>query len=861
MQARAYLRQMARESRGSRARLIFFIVCLAVGVAAVVAVAGLTSSLELGIRREARQLLAADLAMRGRGPLPEEVDRLLAERPELEQARIKEMVSVVAAPPEANGLPGQSQVVELKAVAGDYPFYGELELDPAGRLMDRLDAQSVAVAPDLPPRLGVSVGQKILIGGQPFRIAALVRNEPDRGADAFTLGPRVFLSAEGLARADLERFGSQVSHRRLLKTPSEWGNDELASLAEELRGYSPEGAGAFRVETYAEAQPALRQGLRQVDRYLSLLALMSLLLGGVGVAQTTRSWLDSRTDSMAILRSIGFRPIEVTGLYLGQTLVLGLVGSAVGVALGTAVQRVAPILLGDLLPATLELQIWQPGPALRGMALGTGIALIFSLSPLAAIRRVSPLRVLRRDVEPLPQGGWSRILTVVLLIAGVWLAATAQARSPLLGLLFTGGIFLVTVVLALGAVGLVKLTATLLARLPRGRGTWRGRVWVRYGIAAIARPGSGTVGAIVAVGLGVVLLLAVALVERTLRRELTPELELRAPTAFMIDVQPDQWQGVNALLDSEGASRVQSVPVVTARLLKLDGRNVRDIAESEERDGDARWALTREQRLTYVDRLPEDNRIVESSGEGDELWSDPEVGEISVELDFARDLGVEVGTELIFDIQGVELPLRVTSLRSVDWRTFDINFFLVAEPEALAGAPHTRLATAKLPPDTEQDIQNRLAAEFPNVTLIQIGKLLAQVREVLARLARGVQFLGAFTVLAGIAILAGAISAATLRRSRELALLKTLGMTRRGVAAMLAVEFGLLGLVSGGLGVVGGTVLARTVVRSGMDLGWSFEAGPVAVALLVSVLLTALTGVVASVRALQARPIEVLRSE
>jgi putative ABC transport system permease protein len=623
------------------------------------------------------------------------------------------------------------------------------------------------------------------------------------------------------------------------------------------------------VETFAEAQPALRQGLRQVDRYLSLLALLSLLLGGVGVAQTTRSWLDGRTDSMAILRSLGFRPREVTGLYLGQTLALGFLGSAVGVALGIAVQRVVPLLLGDLLPATLELQVWQPGPSLRGLALGTGTALLFSLSPLAAIRRVPPLKVLRRDVEPLPASRWGRALTMSGLLVGVWAAAAAQARSALLGLQFAAGLALVTAILALGALALVKLVARLLAGLPRQRtrridgsrpagSSLGGRVWLRHGIAAIARPGAGTVGAIVAVGLGVVLLLAVALVERTLRRELTPELELRAPTAFMIDIQPDQWQGVNALLATEGASRVQSVPVITARLLRIDGREVGELAEEEGRDGDARWALTREQRLTYMDALPEDNRIL--SG-GPELWSDPEVGEVSVEQDFARDLGVGVGSRLVFDIQGVELPLTITSVRSVDWRTFDINFFLVVEPEALAGAPNTRLATAKLPPEREQVVQDRLAAEFPNVTLIQIGKLLAQIREVLGRLARGVQFLGAFTVLAGIVILAGAISAATIRRSRELALLKTLGMTRRGVAAMLAVEFALLGLVAGALGTVGGVLLGRTVITVGMDLGWSFEPGPVGLAILASVVLTALTGVLASTRALQARPIEVLRSD
>lgn len=849
MRARHFIRQLIRESRGSRGRLGFFVVCLAVGVAAVVAVAGLAASLELGIRREARQLLAADLALQGRAPLPVAVDEYLAGRPEIEQARIKEMVSVVALPPSETGSPGKSQVVELKVVDGDYPFYGRLELEPAGRLSDLLTETRVVVAVDLPRRLGISSRDTLLIGGAAFEIAGVVVREPDRGVDAFTLGPRVFISEAGLERSDLERFGSRVAHRRLLKTPAEAGADELAQLAEDLRELSPEGVGAFQVETYAEAQPALREGLAQVGSYLSLLALLSLLLGGVGVAQTTRAWLDSRTDAMAILRALGYRPREVTALYLGQTLALGLVGSACGVLLGLAVQRVAPVLLGDLLPATLELRAWQPGPILRGLALGTTTALIFSMAPLAAVRRVSPMRVLRKDAEPLPGSRWVQALTACVLLLGIWAAAAAQARSAWMGLLFTAGIGGIAAVLGLAALAVVGL----LARLPRRLSG--GRVWMRHGLAAVARPGSGAVSAVVAVGLGAVLLIAVVLVERTLRRELTPELEQRAPTAFLIDIQPDQWLGVDRLLTTGGATRVQSVPVVTARLLRIDGRDVGTIADAEGYDRDRRWALTREQRLTYLDRLPADNRIVAGA-----LWSDPERGEVSVEEDFARDLGVELGSELLFDVQGVEVPLAVTSLRSVDWRTFDINFFLVVESEALAGAPHYRIATARLPAGHEQPVQDRLAADFPNVTLIEIGELLAKVRTVLARLAAGVQFLGLFTVLAGIAILAGAVSASTLRRSRELALLKTLGMTRKEVGAMLGLEFALLGLVSGLLGAAGGTLLAHTVITYGMELPWHFEAIPTVAAVLATIILTALTGVAASGRALQARPVEVLRS-
>lgn len=266
--------------------------------------------------------------------------------------------------------------------------------------------------------------------------------------------------------------------------------------------------------------------------------------------------------------------------------------------------------------------------------------------------------------------------------------------------------------------------------------------------------------------------------------------------------------------------------------------------------------MTREQRLTYMNRLPEDNEIVAGA-----LWADPERAEVSVEKDFADDLGVGLGDRLTFDVQGVPLDLWVTSLRTVDWGTFGINFFLVVEPGVLEDAPQQRLAVARLPPGREQAVQDRLAAGFPNVTLLRLREILEKIVAVLDRIGLAVGFLGGFTVLAGVAILAGAVSAAASRRGGEVALLKTLGFTRAGVAAAFAVEQAVIGLVAGSIGAVGGTLLAWAVLTRGMEMGWQFDPLPVALALVGTVLLTAVAGVAASARALARRPIEVLREE
>jgi putative ABC transport system permease protein len=382
------------------------------------------------------------------------------------------------------------------------------------------------------------------------------------------------------------------------------------------------------------------------------------------------------------------------------------------------------------------------------------------------------------------------------------------------------------------------------------------RPWLRYGLAALQRPGAATSGAIVALGLGMLVVLAMFLVERrldeTLRRELPPD----APSAFLIDIQPDQWPGVEALLAREHATHTGSVPMVTARLAAVDGKTAEELLrEIPEERGDLRWALRREQRLTYREELPEDNRVVAG-----ELWSDPEAAEVSVEQDFAELIGVGVGSVLTFDVQGVALDLKVTTVRTVDWGTFDLNFYLVAEPGVLEEAPQRRVAATRLPDGREQEVQDALVAEFPNVTVIRTREVLEKIAAMLSKLGLGVRLLGLLTVFAGLAILAGAIGAEAVRRGAEVALLKTLGMTRRQIVATFATEYALIGLVAGVLGAAGGGVLAYFVLTRGMEIPWRTGVLDFPAAVAVTVALAVAAGLLASLGALEKRPVEVLRS-
>ncbi len=834
----------AREVRGLGMRLVFFVASLAVGVAAVVAVAGLGEATRSSVRTQARELLAADLAVSSRRPLPDGVAQVVAAAGG-EMVEVRELATVAVA--EASG---RSRLVELKAVGPGYPYYGVLRVEPARPLAELLGTDGAVAAPETLAQLGLAVGDRVLVGGKAFTVTATLVDEPDRSLGPFTLGPRLLIGLDGLARTDLVALGSRVGFRALVRMPPA---ADLAGLARRIRAL-PDGAW-LRVRTASDAQPAVSRGISRVERYLGLVALLSLLIGGVGVAQTVRSWLATRLDAIAVLRCLGVTTGEVTALYLGQTAVLGLAASLLGGLAGIAVEAAAPRLVGSVLPL-LAVDPWLPGPWLRGLAIGLGVAVLFGAPPLLAARRVPPIRVLRRSVDPIPLGRLTRALVGLGLVVGVAGLAYAQTGDATLAATFTGALMVSVAALAVAARAVVAgLTRLPLDRLP---------LVLRHGLAGLARPGADTVASVVALGLGVLVVLTMSLVERRLTAQLDAELPRGAPSLFFVDVQPDQWPGLEGILTSEGAAGVDSAPVVMARLREVDGRSVeseslREQAREEDggdgrQDRENRWALTREQRLTYGAELPPDNTLVAGH-----WWDDAAPNEVSIEEDYARSIGAGLGSVLRFDVQGVPVELVVTSLRRVEWRTFRINFFLIVKPGVLDAAPQWRLVAATVPRAAEQPLQDRVAARFPNVTVIPVRAVLEKISAVLDRLGLGVRLLGGFTVLAGIAILGGAASASAARRGREVALLKAVGCTRRQVAAAFAVEYAVTGLVAGLIGAAGGSLAAWAVVTRGLELSWRLDPGALTTAMALAVVLATVAGLAVSVRALSRRPIEVLR--
>ncbi|MDF1837554.1 MAG: FtsX-like permease family protein, partial [Planctomycetota bacterium] len=792
-----------------------------------------------------RELLAGDVKVTSRAALPDWLDAKILERQPVAVVTTTELATMIAAPSKSEGQPGSSRLVELKATDSGYPLYGTLLTEPSGISIGDLADDEILAASELCAALGLSLGDVLQIGGQDFRLRGQLMSEPDRLDFGMTLGPRVFLTTSGLERTELVEFGSRVKYGRLVQVSAEESAGDLKAWKRALRSQGDSSA-RLRVSTHREGQPGVERSLRNVERYLGLVALLSLLLGGVGVAQVVRVWIEERTQAVAIQRSLGLRPKDILQLYMVQVLVLACVASLIGCLLGLSMPAVAAKVAPEFIDPTVAFA--RPWPILlRGLGLGVAIAMLFAIGPLTAIYKVSPALVLRAQAAPLGIPKWVKLIVALFLLTGIFAAAAVQADSAGVGAAFSLGLLVLVGILILGA----RAAMWIATHIPRG---WAG-LYLRHGLSSLARPGAGTTATIVALGLGVHVIASLLLVEGRLSRELKDGVPADAPSVFLVDVQPDQWTGVQELFQGHAASNVDSTPVCMARLASIDGRPVREIAKDREgRRGRAKWVLTREQRLTWQSEMAPSNKLVAGR-----WFQEDDLREVSLEQRFAEDLGATLGTRLTFDLQGLPVEFVVTSLREVDWVSFSINFFLVVEPGSLEGAPFAYLASARVDPAEEQSMQDALVAGFPNVTLLRLGPMLEKVSGVLERVAMGVRVLGWVAVLSGLAILAGAVAAGGLRRKREVALQKTLGMTRGGVALFLGVEYATVGLVAGICGTVAAYALAWGFLEQQLNLAHELNWFWFPIFVVGSALIAALCGLLSSLRALATKPAVSLR--
>lgn len=834
------LRMVRRESRGRR-RLAVYMAAISLGVAALVAINGFRANLDQSVREQARGILGADLSLSSRRPLPDSIRAVLdtAEASGVSVSYVTTFASMAFVPT------GQSppRLVQVRAITGPYPYYGAVRTEPEEMWLTFRDGRRALVDPAVLIQLDASVGDTIRLGETSFEIAGVVTNVPGDVGIQTAIGPRVFIPAEYLEATGLLRYGSLARYQAYLEIPA----------AVELERFLIRNQALFQrhqvgFDTADDQQRELSSALDRLARFLGLVGLAALLLGGVGVASAVHVYVRERLDSVALLRCLGARQNTVFTLYLVQAAMLGALGAAVGAVLGLAVQASLPRVLGDFLPLDVTTSISWPAVA-TGFGIGIGVAVLFALLPLLQVRNVPPLRTLRRDTEPGRTAWTSRLLVLGALGLSIVGLSVWQAPRRDMGLAFALAIAVTVAVL--------WLTAVLLTYATRRFFPARARYVVRQGVANLFRPRNQTVAVTLALGFGVFLVGTLYVVQRNLVDQLSLDQSPNRPNLVMFDVQADQRDGVVSLLEEHDLPVLQTTPIITARIAALNGRSVDSLLADTGGWRRNRWALRREYRNTYRDTVVTSEVI--TAGRWWDAAADG-LPRISMEQDIADDLGLAVGDRVTWDIQGVRIETQIASLRRVNWARFEPNFFVVFEPGPLDRAPQTFVVLTRGEDDRSRGFfQRDLVRAFPNVSAVDLTLLQRTVDTVLSRVTLAIRFMAMFSIAAGLVMLVGAIATSRFQRLRESVLLKTLGARASQVRGILITEYFALGILGGLAGVLLAAVAGYGAIVWMFQMPFRLPALPLTVFWLGTAVLTTVVGGLLGRDALRKPPLAMMR--
>ena len=865
-----------RDSRASRRRLVLFSFSVVLGIAALVAIGSLGANLERAIDEQAKGLLGADLIITGRNPLSEaaqqRVDGLGGE-----QAREVSFSSMMAFP-TANNL---TRLVNVRATEGAYPFFGDFTTVPADAPAKlRAGGNVTIVEESLLRQFNANVGDPVKLGNSTFTVVGALQKLPgESSALSATVAPRALIPRPALEATGLTERNVLIRHRTMLKLPP----TVLPETVERdmRREFRNEGLG---YDTVAERRRNLGRALDNIENFLGLVGFVALFLGAIGVASAIHVYVRQKIPTVAVLRCLGASARQAFSVYLVQGIALGLFGAIVGAALGLIIQVVLPNLLKDMLPFEVAFFIDWPA-VIRGMSAGLVICLLFTLLPLLAVRRVSPLVAIRSAVVEKTGGTdpWriAILVFIVLAVAGFAVWQTGRWRD---GLGFTAALAVSFGLLA----GLAKLVAWAARR-------WQPRGWpyvMRQGLANLYRPNNRTVLLLVSLGLGTFLMLTLFLTRTMLLKEIEFSGGGGRPNLLLFDIQDDQVDALKTMAAAEGAPVQVHAPIITMKIASINGRPVEELirqsrsrpegspeagpdgppgAKADEREparGKAEgaqrlpgWTLRREYRSTYRGQLEGTERLVSGTFVG-KVAPGEAVVPVSMEEGLVKEMGLKLGDEIAWDVQGVPIRSKLGSVRAVEWRRLEPNFFVVFPEGVLEPAPKFHVAAVRAEnSDHSARVQRALVAAFPNVTAIDLALVLETVDSIFTRVAFVVNFMAAFTVLTGIIVLAGSVMTGRFQRIRETVLLRTLGATRRQLFRIQLVEYTILGvlasMVGGALSVLGSGLLAKFVFR----ITPSVPVGLLLLGATAVCVVTVVTGMLTSRGVANHPPLEILRQE
>jgi len=837
-----------RESRTARRRLLLYMSSISLGVAALVAIDSFASNVTDSVREQSRALLGGDVAFGARqGTFTPRADSLLDS---LAATGVRFARQTTFASMGLVERTAGTRLVQVRAVTPGYPFYGTVTTAPAGRWAQLQNGPNALVDQSLLISLDARVGDTLTLGYAKFAIIGQLVSVPGDPGISATIGPRVFIPAAYVDSTKLLGFGSRADYEAFAKLPE--GSDPATWLAPLRPRFE---RNRVRARTVVENEVNLTESIDQLSDFLGVVGLVALLLGGIGVASGVHAFVARKIDTVAVLRCLGATSRQVLIIYVLQAAVMGLVGAAVGAALGVAIQYALPFTIRDFLPVDVQVSL-APKAILVGLALGVWVAMVFALRPLLALRNVSPLQALRRDLDGVPfRSGlrdWPRVLVNVALAASVVLLAASRSPTLKTAVWMSGGIAAVLLVLLLSAVVLSALARRVL------RAGWP--YVVRQGVANLYRPANQTRAVVLSLGFGAFLITTLYLVQGNLLRQFDLTTAASRGNLLFFDVQDDQDEGVQQLVRQGGYEVIQSTPIVTMRVKSVGGQTVAQMQADTTRRGGA-WAFRREYRSTYRDSMQSSETLVSGKwfGKTPVVDSQP-TAEVSLEQGVAKELRAKLGDVIVWDVQGVEIPTRLTSMRDVNWARFEPNFFAVFGPGALEQAPKQFVLLTNVPDGASAArVQRTVVQRFPNVSAIDLSIVRKTISEIVERVSMAIRFLAVFSLAMGIPVLFSAVAATRRERVREGVLLKTLGATQGQIRRILFSEYALLGVLGSLTGMVLSFGGAWALLRFVFHRPFTPATGPALLIAAAMVLLTVLIGVLSGRDVFRTTPMAALR--
>ncbi|WP_306149725.1 MULTISPECIES: ABC transporter permease [unclassified Roseibium] len=843
---RLALRFALRELRGGLKGFYIFIACIALGVAAISGVTSVSSALTEGISQEGQAILGGDLSFRLVHRQVNEDERSYIDS----LGAVSEVATLRAMARRADT--ADQALVELKAVDDVYPLYGALELQSGQSLVDALEQRNGrwgAVAElALLARLDVEVGDTLELGRTSVEITDVIETEPDKLAGGMEFGPRLMISTEAIGATGLVQPGSLVRwHYRVRMDPAP-SIGELKQIEEEAE--QTEADAGWRVRSRANASPGLQRSIDRFAQFLTLVGLTALVVGGVGVANAVRAFLETKREVIASFKCLGATGGFVFQIYLVQMLALALIGIGIGLVIGAMIPFAAGAALSNVLPVKLAVGIY-PSELGLGLVYGLLTALAFALWPLGRAHDVPPTALFRDIVAagskwPRKRYLFATALTVVVL-ASIAILLAYDKRIATIYIAASAGAFVLLVVVA-------RIIMWLAKRLPPVRSTE-----LRLAIANIHRPGALTPSVVLSLGLGLSLLVALTLIDGNLRRELTATIAGEAPSFFFVDIQSHERDAFETLLREEAPNAdLQSVPMLRGRIVSLNGISSDDFVPAQEGSD---WVLRGDRGITYEATLPPNSELATG-----EWWPQDYSGPplVSFDAEAATDLGLKIGDTVSVNVLGREISAEIANTRDVEWQSLGINFVMVFSPNTFAGAPHAHLMTLgwddNVQTDTELALLKTVSSSFPTVTSVRVKDAISQVNNIVAQLAWAIRGASSITLIASILVLAGALAAGHRSRIYDAVILKTIGATRTRLILAYGLEYAILGLVTAVFAVLAGGIAAWYVITAIM--GGTFTLLPVTAfsAALIALVLTVGFGLIGTWRVLGEKPAPVLRN-